>query len=119
MVAPVLLVLGTDSRQLQRKWRIPVGHAFGLRDAGILRREPAVGGDARNRHDARQREVCLRRAQAGGRVPQVVLERDRIAGACAELASGPVVEDDPVCTGHDSQRRAKIRPLARWGQTRV
>ena len=84
--------------------------------SGARRRSAATPG---HRHDARQREVCLRRAQAGGRVPQVELERDRIAGACAELASGPFVEHDRVCAGHDSQRRAKVRSRVSWGQTRV
>ena len=66
------------SRQLQREGGSQSATLSACVMPGILRREPAVG-DARNRHDARQREVCLRRAQAGGRVPEAVLERDGIA----------------------------------------
>ena len=44
VLVPILLVGGTDPREVERKRRVPVGQALGFGDARIVRSEVAIGG---------------------------------------------------------------------------
>ena len=91
---PVLLVLRADAREVDGERGIPVGEAARLGDAGVLGHEVAVGGEAFERDDAGHAEPGLARHEPPRFHPQVILQRQAVAGARAQLPRRPLVEDD-------------------------
>ena len=81
---------------LHRKARVPVADALGLRDAGEVRHQRAVGPRHLHRHDGADAEAVRglgeRRAGVGQKVGQLQLS----AGLELQLVREPLVDDDLV-----------------------
>src|SRR4029453_7532615 len=65
-----------------------------LRDSRVVGHELALRGRARDRGDLVHAELGTTRLEAAFLVPEVVLERERVADPSAELAGRPLVERD-------------------------
>ncbi len=70
VVVPVALVCGANAREIDRERWIPVRQAVRAGDARIVGRQPSVGGQAGDRHDAGQRERRAARDEPGRADPR-------------------------------------------------
>ena len=119
VLLPVPFVFRPDARQIDRKWRIPIRQTLRARDTRIVRRKTSVGREASDWDDSGHRELRGARDEAGGRVPQVVVDVDPIARHCLELARRPSIQHNRVRARngrHDSLRRWASDTSARAGR---
>ena len=93
VIVPVLFVRRADQVQVDVERRIPVGDVRGLGDAGVVGSQVAVVGRAGDRNDVRDAELRLVRGQPSLVLPDVVLQRERVAGGGIEIVRRPPVQD--------------------------
>ena len=120
---PVVLVYPAHAFEIDGKRRIPVAKGARLRDPGIHRREPAIGGGAFDRHHGRHLKPGDARDEPPRLFPDVIIQREEIAGADRQVACGPGVQHDGRrigrgidyglrCNGPDVSRRdQRVRDL--------
>src|SRR6185503_13317012 len=96
MLVPVVLVLFPYPLEVDWKWWIPISQMFRAGDPRILRHQIFVRSQALDGYHGREAKAGGFGFKLSSFMPNVVVERNRIANPRAKLTSRPLVENNVI-----------------------